>query len=187
MKKILAIATIITNSLFGAFPNQFVIDEEISFIGTEFALIDSNQREFGRVEEKVFSLTTAFFVYEGNAKVAYAKQHLISWGTKIDIYDNSDNLRYTFKEIVHKSLFKVVNEYQIVDSNGKIIAISEKKEFIDTEIKLYTPEGDYIGRIYRKPINFITDQWFCDVKTRKINPMIFAIIGAYKTTGDNKK
>ena len=184
MKKIIML-TMICTFVFGILPNQFTVSEKFFSIGDDFS-IKVDREEIGTIEEKIISWGKTFVLYIDKQKIATAKQRVLSWGTKIDIYDNNDKKIGVVKEIVLKSLLKVVNTYEIYDGNDNKLGNSLKEEFLDTKIKIYNTKGHLVATIYRPMINIVTDDWTV-ATTGELDKRLIVFIAAYKTSSDNSK
>ncbi|MDD5456005.1 MAG: hypothetical protein PHV30_03115 [Candidatus Margulisbacteria bacterium] len=169
-------------------PSKFNVCEKRLTLTTSFS-VSSDAGEHGSVRAKFFNLSTQFeFKDKSDNLVATGKKALVSWGTRIDVYDSQNNKIGTIREEVLKSLFKRYTSYKILDSNGNEIAKSKKLDFGATGITLYNPSGKEIATIDRPWINIFRDNWNIDIKDRSaVDMRILVLIGAYKTYSDNAK
>ena len=99
-------------------PDEVTLKEKVLAIGTDFKIIGNDQ--IGTIKQKVVNITTTFDMYDNDENlVARSEKKLISWGSKTEIYDENHNKIGSIEEEILKSLFKVVTEYRIFDTNGK--------------------------------------------------------------------
>jgi len=84
--------------------------------------------------------------------VAKAKEQAFTRGTKIKIYDTNEILIGSVEEVVFKSMFKSSTSYEIKDSNGLIIAISNKSDQMTTKFT-FTSNGKEIAKFHRGLFN----------------------------------
>ena len=169
-------------------PNEFKLVEKVISLTTAFELKSKNG-DLGTVTEKLISLTTTFtYKDDKGGMVATAKEALISWGTRIDVYDCKDRLIGTLQEKVFKSLFKAHTNYSILDAQGNEIAISEKLDLLATSITLSGKDGSVFVELKRPMFNLFSDTWNIKVHPKNtVDFRIIVIVAAFKTAADNER
>ena len=142
--------------------------------------LENDGREYGKISEKVLSLTTSFdYVGEDGSKIATAKKKLISWGVEVDVVDCNDTLIGSIEEEVFESLLKTLTVYRILDASGVEIARSKKVDLFATSFTLRDSSGNIIASLKRPAINFLGNNWTVDIMdSEKIDPRLLVMIGA---------
>ncbi|MFC1523121.1 hypothetical protein ACFL6Y_12000, partial [Elusimicrobiota bacterium] len=139
------------------FPSEFTITERVISVTDTFE-IEANKKKYGAITEALISLTKSFEYKDQNKKcVAKASAKLVSWGSHVVVTDCDKNKIGSIKENVVKSLFSVYTNYSILDAKDKEIAISEKVDWITTELTLTDKEGQVIVELKRPWINIVSD------------------------------
>lgn len=165
-------------------PDKIKLEEEVISIGTCFEVTGMNNTV---IDEKIVSMTASFTMKTGNAVVARAKQHMISWGSKIDIYDGKGGLIGTIEEEVFESMFSsVYTKYSIYDSKHQLVATSKKHDLMSTKFTIENTKGHVICTITRPAINMMSDTWNITFSNCNVNKALFIFIPCYKTYRDNK-
>ena len=169
-------------------PNEFVIHERAISLTDTFDLKEGSS-SFGTITEKFFSLTKSFSYVDASGRcVAKARARLLSWGTHIDVTDCADRPVGAIKENILKSLFKVYTTYSILDANGREIAISEKVQWISTDLVLRRPGGAPVAELHRPWLNFLSDNWNVKIRDHAaVDARLIVLIAAYKTSVDNDR
>src|SRR5690606_16654311 len=108
--------------------NSFYLDEHVTSLTTKLSVLsDDGSTGYGSVTKDIVALTTAFTYTDGSGEIAAtASQRMLSWGVKIDVYDASGTLLGTIQERILESLFKTWTTYEILDAQGRVIAVSKK-------------------------------------------------------------
>ena len=161
-------------------PDKFDIDEYVVSIGTDFKMSNG-----AYIEQEIISLTSNFTLTYNDEQYGRAKQRFISIGSKIDIYDENDELLGTVEEQIFSS-WGIYSKYYIYDKNGKKIAKSEKHQLMATSFEITDMSGDVICEIERPMINLFSDSWSVDFKSDKYDKRLFVFIPCYKTHRDNQ-
>lgn len=170
-----------------ALPNEFLIDEKLIAIGNKFTIKSSNTIP-GTIEEKIFSIGKTFTLYnDKHEPVAVAHERVLSWGVNIDVTDcNGQKLGSVHEEII-KSMFHAFTTYSILDANDRVLAQSEKIDFISTDFQIFDKSNTPVARIYRGAFQFLTDKWQVTIRSQDLDPRLYVFIAAYKTAADNEK
>lgn len=164
--------------------NTITMDESVLSFGTDFTMSNG-----GKVEERVLSMTSTFeYTDRDGTLVSRAEEEFLSWGVKIDVYDNKHQVIGFIEEEIFESMFSFENTYSIKDGSGKIIAKSKKLDFFSTDIKLYDLSGQLVALMSRPAINFISDTWTIEIIQKDvIDERILFLIPPFKTSEDNRK
>lgn len=183
MKKLLTLLLISISLIsFSQIPNKFKIEEYAVSIGTDFKIPN------GYIDEQIVSLTSNFTLKVGGKFYGKSKEHLISIGSKIDIF----NERNQKIGMVHEQIFSgaftfgVYSKYTIYDSKGRKIAYSEKHELMSTSFTIKDMSGKTICKISRPMINLFSDTWTVEFKQERFDKRLFIFIPCYKTLRDNE-
>jgi uncharacterized protein YxjI len=171
-----------------ALPDELTIHERVISLTDTFDL-KSGGTKYGTITEKFFSLTKSFtYVDAQDDCVAKARARLLSWGTHIDVTDCSDRPIGAIKEDVIRSFFKTWTTYSILDGQGKEIAVSDKVEWISTDLSIRHPDGRAIAELHRPWLNILSDNWTVKIRDHAaVDPRIIVLIAAYKTSVDNDR
>ena len=164
--------------------NTITMDESVLSFGTDFTMSNG-----GKVEERVLSMTSTFeYTDRDGTLVSRAEEEFLSWGVKIDVYDNKHQVIGFIEEEIFESMFSFENTYSIKDGSGKIIAKSKKLDFFSTDIKLYDLSGNLVVMMTRPALNFMGDTWTIEIiKKDVIDERILFLIPPFKTSEDNRK
>ncbi len=169
-------------------PSSFRVHQKaLTLFATRFT-IDQGGKNYGTLDEKIFSLTTGFTYKDASGKIqSTAQAKFFSLGSTVDIKDANGKLIGTIQEKIFKSLFKVSTEYSILDANGREIATSDKLELFSTKFTLKDKAGNIVIEMKRPAFNLISDNWDVKVRDSKaIDPRIVVMIPAFKTAADAK-
>jgi uncharacterized protein YxjI len=169
-------------------PDELTIHERVVALTDTFDL-KAGGAKFGTITEKFFSLAKAFtYVDAQDNCVAKARARLLSWGTYIEVTDCSDRPIGAIKENVLKSFFKTWTTYSILDGQGKEIAVSEKVEWISTDLAIHRPDGRAIAELHRPWLNILSDNWTAKIHDRTaVDSRVIVMVAAYKTSVDNDR
>ena len=169
-------------------PDEFTVHERVISLTDTFDL-KAGSSSFGTITEKFFSLAKAFTYVDGSGRcVAKARARLLSWGTHIDVTDCSDRPVGTIKENVMKSWFKVWTTYSILDARNAEVAVSEKVEWISTDLLIRRPGGGEIASLHRPWLNVFSDNWAVKIRDHAaVDSRLIVLIAAYKTSVDNDR
>ncbi|MDD5629411.1 MAG: hypothetical protein PHU21_10130 [Elusimicrobia bacterium] len=169
-------------------PSQFSIKERVISFTDTFDVV-SNGKKLGVITQKILSLTRSFKYKDADGNlVAEARSRVFSWGTHVDVTDSQGRPIGAIKEQVFKSLFKVYTAYSILDAQGREIALSEKVDWLGTEINISDKQGRRVAVIKRPWINFFSDHWDVQVQDPKaVDSRVMVMIAAYKTSVDNAR
>ncbi len=167
-------------------PARFALNERVVNIGHTFD-VEAGNTSYGVVTEKWFRGNSTFFYTDGEGKlVAYAKKAIVSFGTRINIYDGKGNHIGTLQKNVFGSLPPVMSNYSVLDANGTEVASSRKLSVITTSIELFDKSGAKVVDLSR-PISVLSDTWNVTVhKSGVIDTRILVMIGAFKTLADSQ-
>jgi uncharacterized protein YxjI len=169
-------------------PAEFTIKERVISLTDTFDL-KAGDKVFGRITEKLISLTKSFtLATPDGACVAKARSRILSWGTHIDVTDCSGAKIGAIKEEVFKSLLKVHTTYAILDAADRPAAVSTKVDWIATSVTLTKPGGGAVATLDRRWLNILSDSW--TVRTHDaaaVDPRLIVMIAAYKTSVDNDR
>lgn len=169
-------------------PDEFTIHERIIALTDTFDL-KAGKTSYGTLTEKFFSLTKSFTYTDASGRcIAKARTRLFSWGTHIDVTDCADRPIGAIKENVLKSWFKVWTTYSILDGQNKEVAVSEKVEWISTDLVLRRPNGAVIAQLHRPWLNVLSDNWNVKLLDHAaVDSRLIVLIAAYKTSVDNDR
>jgi uncharacterized protein YxjI len=169
-------------------PDELTVHERIISLTDTFDL-KAGSASFGTITEKFFSLTKAFTYLDASGRcVAKARARLLSWGTHIDVTDCTDRPIGTIKENVMKSWFKVWTTYSVLDAQNKEVAISEKVEWISTDLVVRRTNGATIAELHRPWLNILSDNWNVKIRDHAaVDSRLIVLIAAYKTSVDNDR
>jgi uncharacterized protein YxjI len=107
-------------------PADYQLKERAISLTNEFEVVSGN-KVFGKVEQKLLSLTHAFTFKDASGDVvARAAAEPFSWGVKIAVTDAGGSTIGTIKENVLKSMLRVSSEYEVFDAAGKKVATSKR-------------------------------------------------------------
>ena len=174
-------------------PASFSIYERFfSLFVEKFDLKDPSGRAFGRIEGKFFRLTKAFeYLDAGGNKVAEARARFFALGSTVDVTDGQGRPIGTIKENILKSLLKVYTSYSILDSLGRVVAESEKVEWLSTQITMRAPDGRVVAEVrrgFKENLFRFTDRWDVTIRDPKaVDPRLVVMIGVYKSSVDNDR
>ncbi len=171
-----------------ALPDELTVHERVISLTDTFDL-KAGGAKYGTITEKFFSLTKSFtYVDAKDDCVAKARARLLSWGTHIDVTDCSDRPIGAIKENVLKSFFKTWTTYSIVDGRGQEVAISDKVEWISTDLSIRRPDGRAIAELHRPWLNILSDNWTVKIHDHSaVDARLIVLIAAYKTSVDNDR
>ena len=97
----------------------------------------------------------------------------------------------TIKEEILKSLFKVYTAYRILDAQDRLVATSEKVEWLSTDIVLRDPSGRVVAEVRRgftENLLRLTDRWDVSIRDpQAVDPRMVVMIAAYKSSVDNDR
>lgn len=170
---------IVANIATAQIPNNFKYTEDVISIGTNFSS-DCNLT----VKQTVPSFKTVFTLYNNGNKVAKASQRLVTFGTKIDVYDANDNKIGTIEERLFTSI-GFYSLYKIYDKNGNLIATSEKHKYFTTKFYINDSKNKTICTISRPAINPVRDTWTVNFNDPSVDKRLLVFIPCYKTYYDN--
>lgn len=167
-------------------PNKFEMDEVIMTIGTDMN-INVGDQQVGKVEERTLNWGKTFEYFDNKGhKIATGKEKALSLLTTIDIYDSNDKKIGTFEEELFKNFFSIKTYYSIKDASGKLIAESEKMDWLSTNIEIFSPSGEILCKMKRPAFNLLSDSWKVEV-LGNIDKRLIVFIPCYKTSADNER
>jgi uncharacterized protein YxjI len=171
-----------------ALPDEFIVHERVISLTDTFDL-KAGSSSFGTITEKFFSLAKAFTYVDASGRcVAKARARLLSWGTHIDVTDCADRPIGAIKENVLKSFFKVWTTYSILDARGQEVAVSEKVEWISTDLVVRRRDGGVVAELHRPWLNVFSDNWTVRIRDHaSVDSRLVVLIAAYKTSVDNDR
>ena len=169
-------------------PDEFTIHERVLSLMDTFDL-KAGGNKFGKITEKFFSMTKSFTYEDASGVcVAKARSRILSWGTHVDVTDCADRPLGAIKEQVMKSFFKVYTIYSILGPDGRQTAVSEKVEWISTDVVLRRADGRTIAELHRPWLNFLSDNWEVKIRDHQaVDARLLVMIAAYKTSVDNDR
>ncbi|MBI5210456.1 MAG: hypothetical protein HY927_10845 [Elusimicrobia bacterium] len=174
-------------------PASFSIYERFfSLFVEKFDLKDPAGRSFGLIEGRFFRLTKSFqFLDAKGDKLAEARARFFALGSTVDVTDPQGRPIGTIKENIFKSLFKVYTSYNILDGQGRVVAESEKVEWLSTQMALRAPDGRVVAEVrrgFKENLFRFTDRWDVTIRDPKaVDPRLVVMIGVYKSSVDNDR
>lgn len=167
-------------------PANYKLDQRIFSWGTQFD-ITSGGRNYGTVEQKLFSLTPTFQYKNPQGQVvATGKTSLFTWGTEIVFSDAQGKKIGSIKEKLFYSFTNITSLYEIYDAQGKKIANSKKVQFFSTQLTLSDTAGNVQAIAKRPAINWLGDTWDVNsLNNSKIDPRMLVMFGPFKTWSDD--
>jgi uncharacterized protein YxjI len=146
-------------------PSSMIFSQKFLTIGTDMTILDNNNKEFGKVEERILSWGKKFEYLDNSGKlVASAKQRVFSLYTVIDITDASGSKLGSVEQEVIESLFSIYSIYSIKDASGKVVAKSKKLSFFKTDVDITDNNGGSIS-MSKDFINMFGDTWRLDMNS----------------------
>jgi uncharacterized protein YxjI len=173
-------------------PNEFQIHQKVvSWIPAYTLRTSPNQPDFGEIDEQILSWGKTFEIKDKNGKiVGRAKERIFSWGTTIDVTDENGNKLGTIREDLLKSFLGlgVTTQYKITDANDRLIAKSDKLDWIGTLFTLTDNSGNVLVQMKRPWVNFLSDDWSVKIQQpNKLDPRLYLAIAAYKSESDAER
>jgi uncharacterized protein YxjI len=169
-------------------PASLTVHERVLSLVATFDL-SSDSKSYGTIRREILHIGKTFHYEDASGHcVARAHARVISWGTHIDVTDCSDRAIGAVTERVLESMFKTWTTYSILDASGKEVAVSDKVEFISTNLEIRTPAGRSVATLHRHLINVLSDNWDMTIADHAVvDSRLLVFIAAYKTSADNDR
>ncbi|OQW50824.1 MAG: hypothetical protein A4S09_10885 [Proteobacteria bacterium SG_bin7] len=167
---------------------SYNINQKFFTIGSDFDIL-SGEHKLGKVIQKVFNWGKTFELLNENGQlVAKARQQVVSFGVKVDVYDCQNRVIGSLQENILKSLFKIQTVYSIMDGNGQLAGQSKKLDFFGTDITFFNASGQLNASLSRPFINWMTDKWVLVLNGNStVDSRILFFTAAYKTSADSDR
>lgn len=163
-------------------PNDFMINEELLTIGSDFWVTNKNKENFGKIEQRIISFGKKFEYFDNTGELsATAKAKVLTLYTIIDIVDDKGNKIGRIEEEVIESIeniFNGQNVYSIYDSSGKLIGKSKADMVIKNNVDIYD-DADNLIATFHKPMVQFGDRWSCSIKSDNIDKRLLIFVPAY--------
>lgn len=162
-------------------PNQFMINQKLLSMGSDFWVTSQSRENFGKIEERLISWGKKFEYFDNTGKLeAYADARVFSIGSKVDVYDESGNQIGRIEEEILESLGNILegqNIYSIYDGGDNLIGKSKADQIIRNQVEIFDTNGNLIAK-FHKPWIQISDRWSCEI-TGDIDKRLLIFIPAY--------
>jgi len=163
-------------------PNDFMINEELLTIGSDFWVTNKNKENFGKIEQRIVSFGKKFEYFDNTGELsATAKEKVLTLYTIIDVVDGTGNkLGRIEAEVIEsfKNILDGQNVYSIYDSNNKLIGKSKADLIIKNNVDIYD-DNDNLIATFHKPMVQFGDRWSCSIKSDNIDKRLLIFIPAY--------
>ncbi len=167
---------------------NYMMKQELFSIGSDFTLM-ADDHAVGEVTQQIFNIGTVFTLKNSDGQVvAFAKQRVFSFGTKIDIYDCNKKLVGKLQEnLLQTSAFGIRSVYSILDVNDKLIGQSDKKTFFKTTINFFDVNQRLNASISSVLKILGSNNWSISQSDESIiDPNLLFFTAAYKALADRK-
>lgn len=184
-----AVLALVGNMIFGRPSGDITLKERIFWSITDTLDVEVNGEDQGSVSEHIFQVTRHLTWTDGSGnKRATGSIAIISIGTDINVVDGSGNPVGSIQERIFSRWGKTWSGYNITDASGKVIASSDKSEWMGTRITITANDGTKVAVLDRPWLNPISDTWAIKVlKKGAIDERMLVMIAAFKTIADNDK
>ncbi len=160
-------------------PNSFQLKKKMLSIGTDMYITNDNRDNFGKIEERTLSWGRTFQYYDNTGKIlATAKQEVFSFGTKINISDESGQKIGSVEQEIIESMFSLHSIYSIKDKNDKLIAKSKKLDFFTSNVNIFDVSGNFVANFDQRAFT-ISDKWNCKIDNTTIDKRLIIYIPSF--------
>jgi len=171
-------------------PEEFTVIERFLSLTATFD-INTEIERIGIARKRIFSLTTAFDLEDGQEKpIASAKARLLAWGTVADVLDRDGNRIGWIEE----ELFRIIPwaEFRVFNSENTLLAIA-KMNFWGTKFEITPPDRpeEVYATVSRPFIRFFRDYWTVRIRNmpifeeKVIDPRMLMMLAVFQTDRDN--
>jgi len=170
-------------------PNSFMINEKLLTIGGDFWITNKNRENFGKVEQRVFSLGKKFEYFDNTGQLSTtAQEEVLSLYKNIHVKDANGNQIGRIEHEILESAGNILegqNVYSIYDSEDKIIGKSKADILIKNNVEIYDNVGNLVAR-FHKPAISLSDRWDCELLNNNIDKRILIFIPCYISSASSK-
>ena len=160
--------------------NSFTMDQALLSIGTDMEISTG-----GKVEERTLSWGKKFEYFDANGNLkATAKEEVFSLGVVINISDENGNKIGSVEQEILESMFSAYSIYSIKDASGRVVAESDKLDFLTTTVEIEDNEGGSISM--SKKYFSIGASWDVNINTT-IDKRLLIFIPSFVTSAQTKK
>jgi uncharacterized protein YxjI len=150
-------------------------------------ITNDNRENFGKIEERVLSWGKTFQYYDNTGKIlSTAKQEVFSFGTKINITDESGQKIGSVEQEIIESMFSLHSIYSIKDENDEVIATSKKLDFFTSYVDIFDTSGKFVANFDQRAFT-IADKWNCKIESTQIDKRLIIFIPSFVSSAQSDK
>ncbi|NTU70128.1 hypothetical protein HGB13_04940, partial [bacterium] len=180
--------TEINQSVHKDIPNDFSLKQKILTIGTDMYITNGNKDNFGKVEERVVSVSKKFQYFDNTHKLlATANERIFTLYDKIDITDENGAPIGSVEEEILESLTSLYSIYTIRDKDDNILAKSKKLSLLTTDVEIYDLDGNSIAKFHKRYLSsLIAASWDINI-TGDIDKRLVIFIPSFITSSQSRQ